>query len=38
MTYPKPRYLGDGGERTATYRPADHEPELTYAKDRKSVV
>jgi len=35
MTYPKPRYLGDGGERTATYRPADHEPELTYANGTK---
>ena len=31
MTYPEPRYLGEGGERTATYRPADHEPELVYA-------
>ena len=31
MTYPEPRYLGEGGERTATYRPADHAPELVYA-------
>src|SRR4029079_2438559 len=31
MTYPEPRYLGDGGERSAMYRPADHEPELVYA-------
>jgi mannose-6-phosphate isomerase-like protein (cupin superfamily) len=31
MTYPDARYLGDGGERTATYRPADHEAELVYA-------
>ena len=31
MSYPQPRYLGDGGEPTATYRPASHEPELVYA-------
>lgn len=30
MTYPEPRYHGTGGEVSATYRPADHEPELTY--------
>ena len=30
MTYPEARYLGGHGERTATYRPADHDPELTY--------
>ncbi|GAA3423476.1 cupin domain-containing protein [Streptosporangium sandarakinum] len=30
MTYPEPRYLGADGEISATYRPADHEPELTY--------
>jgi mannose-6-phosphate isomerase-like protein (cupin superfamily) len=30
MSYPEPRYLGEGGERTATYRNAGHEPELTY--------
>ena len=30
MSYPEPRYLGEGGEISATYRPADHEPELTY--------
>jgi mannose-6-phosphate isomerase-like protein (cupin superfamily) len=30
MTYPEPRYLGEGGEISATYRPADHEPELKY--------
>lgn len=29
MSYPAPRYHGNG-EVTATYRPADHEPELTY--------
>ena len=31
MSYPQPRYLGDGGELTASYRPAGHEPELVYA-------
>jgi mannose-6-phosphate isomerase-like protein (cupin superfamily) len=30
MTYPKPRYLGDTGERSATYRPAGNEPDLVY--------
>ncbi len=30
MTYPDPHYLGDAGEISATYRPAGHEPELTY--------
>jgi mannose-6-phosphate isomerase-like protein (cupin superfamily) len=30
MSYPEPRYLGDTGEISATYRPSDHEPELTY--------
>jgi mannose-6-phosphate isomerase-like protein (cupin superfamily) len=30
MSYPPPRYLGDTGELTATYRPAVVEPELTY--------
>ena len=28
MSYPQPRYLGDQGEITAVFRPADHEPEL----------
>jgi mannose-6-phosphate isomerase-like protein (cupin superfamily) len=31
MSYPAPRYLGDGGEIAATYRPSDSKPELTYA-------
>jgi mannose-6-phosphate isomerase-like protein (cupin superfamily) len=31
MSYPPPRYLGDEGERSATYRPAGHPPEWTYA-------
>ena len=30
MSYPKPRYLAADGENTATYRPADSAPELTY--------
>ena len=28
MSYPDPRYLGEGGEVSATHRAADHEPEL----------
>ncbi len=31
VSYPPPRYLGEGGELSARYRPADHEPEWTYA-------
>ena len=31
MTYPEPVYLGDGGEASATYRPADTKPEITFA-------
>jgi mannose-6-phosphate isomerase-like protein (cupin superfamily) len=31
MSYPEPRYLENGGEVSATFRPADHAPELTYA-------
>ncbi|MEX2236560.1 MAG: cupin domain-containing protein [Dehalococcoidia bacterium] len=30
MTYPQPSYLGEKGELSATYRPADHEPDLEY--------
>ena len=30
MSYPEPRYHGAGGEASATYRPANHGPELTY--------
>ncbi len=30
MTYPKPRYLGDGGEASATYRPTTTPPDVTY--------
>ena len=31
MSYPEPRYLGDSGETTATYRPAGREPDIAYA-------
>ena len=31
MSYPQPRYRGDGGEVSATYRPDASHPELTYA-------
>jgi len=31
MTYPPPRYHGDHGEISATYRPVSTAPELTYA-------
>ena len=30
MSYPEPVYLGEGGEATATYRPASAEPDLRY--------
>jgi mannose-6-phosphate isomerase-like protein (cupin superfamily) len=30
MSYPEPRYHGDSGWTTATFRPNDHDPELTY--------
>lgn len=30
MSYPEPRYLGEGGEASAIHRPADHPPELRY--------
>jgi mannose-6-phosphate isomerase-like protein (cupin superfamily) len=30
VSYPEPRYLGDGGEVSATYRAADAPPDLTY--------
>ena len=30
MSYPDARYLGDRGEISAVYRPADQAPELTY--------
>ena len=30
MSYPEPRYLGEGGEASAIYRPTDRAPDLTY--------
>ncbi|HEX4813933.1 MAG TPA: cupin domain-containing protein [Nonomuraea sp.] len=30
LFYPPPRYLGETGEVTATYRPADHGPDVRY--------
>jgi mannose-6-phosphate isomerase-like protein (cupin superfamily) len=30
MSYPEPRYLGASGLANASFRPVDHEPELTY--------
>ena len=30
VTYPEPRYQGEDGEVSAVYRPADHQPDLTY--------
>jgi hypothetical protein len=30
MSYPEATYLGDRGEVSATYRPMNHPPELTY--------
>lgn len=37
MSYPEPRYLGDSGELTGTFRPADAEPELTYSRSGTTV-
>lgn len=31
MSYPEPRYLGEGGELSATHRPADTPPDFSYA-------
>ena len=31
MSYPEPRYDGDTGLTEATFRPAGHQPEVTYA-------
>ena len=36
MTYPDAVYLGEAGEPTATYRPADHEPELEYGNGTRA--
>ena len=37
MTYPDPSYLGDGGELSATYRPTDHAPNLTFSTTGNTV-
>ena len=31
MSYPQPRYRGEGGEVSATYRSADQPPDWTYS-------
>jgi mannose-6-phosphate isomerase-like protein (cupin superfamily) len=35
MSYPEPRYLRDGGEVSATYRPHDTDPDLVSPKGGK---
>lgn len=30
MSYPPPRYLGEGGEASATHRPAGQQPDIEY--------
>ncbi|MCP2339913.1 cupin domain-containing protein [Actinomadura rupiterrae] len=30
MTYPEPKYLGEGGEASATYRPSTTDPDYVY--------
>jgi mannose-6-phosphate isomerase-like protein (cupin superfamily) len=35
MTYPDPRYTGEGGQVSATHRAAGHEPDLTYPNGTK---
>ncbi|HEY3878332.1 MAG TPA: cupin domain-containing protein [Trebonia sp.] len=37
MSYPEPRYTGDTGEVSATFRRADQAPELTYRSSGNSV-
>ena len=37
MSYPEPRYLGEKGEVSATYRPADHAPDLIYPATGNTV-
>jgi len=38
MSYPEPRYLGDGGEVSAVYRQSGQEPELTGKASRTSYL
>ena len=35
MSYPEPRYFGAAGEKSAWYRPSDHEADLVYANGNK---
>jgi hypothetical protein len=35
MSYPDPHYLGDEGEISTRYRPADQKPELTIGSVRR---
>lgn len=37
LSYPQARYHGAKGEISATYRTADHEPELTYQRTGNTV-
>jgi mannose-6-phosphate isomerase-like protein (cupin superfamily) len=37
MSYPEPRYFGDAGETSATIRPNDQKPDLTYPKTGVTV-
>ena len=36
MSYPDPVYLGEGGEASATLRPADAEPDLIYGNGTRA--
>lgn len=36
MSYPDPIYTGEGGEASATLRPAGHEPELVHANGTRA--
>jgi mannose-6-phosphate isomerase-like protein (cupin superfamily) len=37
MSYPEPRYLGETGEASGTFRPVDHAPDLLNEKAGSSV-
>jgi hypothetical protein len=37
VSYPNPRYRGDAGELSATYRKVDQEPDLTYPSTGNTV-
>lgn len=37
MSYPDPRYFGEGGETSAVLRPADHPPELSGPAEGQSA-